>query len=89
MTIERKLLGTTPVSSGIEPEAVSFDGSSDWLSRSSDLTGNTDGGIFTFSFFVYNSKDTGTIYRNQSGYVLLNFSTTNCACSLFILFLTH
>ena len=60
MTIERKLLGTTPVSSGIEPEAVSFDGSTgqggsgnDYLIRNSDLTNNADGKTFTVSFWIY------------------------------------
>ena len=53
MTIERKLLGTTPVSGEVLPEAVSFDGSNDYLSRSSDLTGNADGKTFTFSCWAY------------------------------------
>jgi hypothetical protein len=35
------------------PEGVSFDGTDDYLSRSSDLTGNADGKTFTFSAFVY------------------------------------
>ena len=53
MTIERKLLGTTPVSSGIEPEAVSFDGATDYLVRTSDLTSNTSSKTFTFSAWIY------------------------------------
>ena len=53
MTIEKKLLGTTPVSGVILPEAVSFDGTNDYLSRSSDMTNNADGKTFTFSCWVY------------------------------------
>ena len=61
MTIERKLLGTTPVSGEVLPEAVSFDGTSDYLGRSSDLTGNTNGKAFTFSAWVYHAS-VGTFY---------------------------
>ena len=63
MTIERKLLGTTPVSGEVLPEAVSFDGTNDYLSRSSDLTGNSDGKTFTFSCWVYGASG-GTIYHS-------------------------
>ena len=58
MTIERKLLGTTPVSSGIEPEAVSFV-ATDYLSKST-LTGQANSKTFTFSAWIYvSSKVTG------------------------------
>ena len=63
MTIERKLLGTTPVSGEVLPEAVSFDGTNDYLSRSSDMTGNSDGKTFTFSCWVYGASG-GTIYHS-------------------------
>jgi hypothetical protein len=53
MTLIRNLLGTNPVSGAVDPEAVSFDGTNDYLSRSSDLTGNSDGKTFTFSAWVY------------------------------------
>ena len=53
MTIEKKLLGTNPVSGEVLPEAVSFDGTNDYLSRSSDMTNNADGKTFTFSCWVY------------------------------------
>ena len=55
MTIERKLLGTTPVSGEVPPEGVSFDGTNDYLKRTSDMTGNADGKTFTLSFWVYPS----------------------------------
>jgi len=64
MTIEKKLLGTTPVSGAVDPEAVSFDGSNDYLSRSSDLTGNADSKTFTVSAWVYrNAAATQFIYQ--------------------------
>lgn len=62
MTIERKLLGTTPVSGEVLPEGVSFDGSSDYLSQTSDLTNNTDSKTFTFSCWVYKQDFSGTAY---------------------------
>jgi len=34
-----------------QAEAVDFDGTNDYLRRTSDLTGNTDGKTFTFSFW--------------------------------------
>lgn len=35
------------------PEAIDFDGTNDYLSRSSDLVGNADGKAFTFSAWVW------------------------------------
>lgn len=37
----------------VEPVGIDFDGTNDYLSRSSDLTGNSDGKTFTFSAWVY------------------------------------
>ena len=74
MTTEKKLLGTNPVATGgASPEAVSFDGVSDQLSRSSDLTGNADGKTFTFSAWVYQTGGN----NNISMINLLNSGTTN------------
>ena len=56
MTIERKLLGTTPVSGEVLPEAVSFDGATDKLRKASDLTGNADGKMLTFSTWFYTDE---------------------------------
>ena len=56
MSIEKKLLGTTPVSGAVDPEGVSFDGTNDYLSRGSDMTGNTNSKTFTFSCWVYHSS---------------------------------
>ena len=58
MTIERKLLGTTPVSGEVLPEAVSFDGATDKLRKASDLTGNADGKMLTFSTWFYSDGST-------------------------------
>ena len=63
MTIEKKLLGTNPVSGEVLPEAVSFDRVNDYLYRSSDLTGNSDGKTFTFSCWFYGATG-GTIYHS-------------------------
>ena len=44
----------------VVPEAVSFDGTSDYLSRASDFVGNVDSKTFTFSCWVYRTN-TGTL----------------------------
>jgi hypothetical protein len=68
MSIEKKLLGTTPPASGSpDPEGVSFDGTNDYLSRSSDLSGNADGKTFTFSAWVYFTTLGEYIYHINSG----------------------
>ena len=60
MTIEKKLLGTNPVSGEILPEAVSFDGTNDNLVKSSDLTNNINSKTFTFSAWFYvTAEDSG------------------------------
>lgn len=52
--MDKKALMTVPVLSGeLLPEAVGFDGDTDWLSRSSDFVGNADGKTLTFSCWVY------------------------------------
>ena len=67
MTIERKLLGTNPVATGgASPEAVSFDGTNDYLSRSSDLVGNADGKTFTLSAWVYSVSVRQPMYYNSA-----------------------
>jgi len=65
MSIEKKLLGTTPVSGAVDPEGVSFDGTGDYLSRTSDLSGNADGGIFTFSAWFYPTEENRVIYTSD------------------------
>lgn len=76
----------TPISADI-PEAVSFDGTTDYLSRSSDFTGNADGKTFTFSAWVYpvgnsnlyvfsgnNGEQSGCWVSENSGGYRLNFA---------------
>lgn len=51
----------TQVSAVTQAEAVDFDGTNDYLSRSSDLTGNTNGQAFTFSAWLWKKAD-GTLF---------------------------
>ena len=67
MTIERKLLGTTPVSGEVLPEAVSFDGTNDSINRTSDLTGNSNGKTFTFSCWFYTGTSASQYKIYQAG----------------------
>ena len=41
----------------IEPLGVDYDGTNDYLSRATDLTGNADGKTFTFSCWMYQDRD--------------------------------
>ena len=71
MTIERKLLGTNPVASG-GPEAVSFDGTNDYLLRTSDLTNNADGKTFTFSCWIYwTTESSSTVFTTTNAFHVL------------------
>lgn len=54
------LLSQEEVSGVVIPEGVSFDGSTDYLSRSTDFVGNIDSKTFTFSCWVYNSDNTNS-----------------------------
>lgn len=66
----------------VQAEAIDYDGTNDWLTNSSGLTGNTAGKTFTFSAFVY-LPTTGSnkyimmfgSYANNAGFhVFLNGS---------------
>jgi len=62
-----------------EPEGVSFDGENDYLSRSTDLVGNTDSKTFTFSCWVYNSsiiEGNQFIYSGLDGFNNSTFDVT-------------
>ncbi len=48
--------GASLASTADNAEAIDFDGTNDYLSRASDLTGNADGKTFTFSAWVYVSS---------------------------------
>ena len=49
----------TPV---LPTPGVDFDGANDYLSRTSDLSGNADGKTFTFSTFVYLAEDAASTF---------------------------
>lgn len=51
--LARKLIEAAAVPTGEAAEAIDFDGTNDYLSRTSDLTGNADGKTFTFSAWVW------------------------------------
>jgi len=48
----------------VEPVGIDFDGTNDYLNRSSDLVGNADGKTFTFSAWVYKTDATGYVYSS-------------------------
>ena len=76
MTIEKKLLGTNPVSGEVLPEAVSFDGATDKLRKASDLTGNADGKKLTFSTWFYSDENiTNTPEIVRIGNFVVNLPT--------------
>ena len=89
-------LGNSPT--GTDGSSTEFDGSTDWLSKSSDLTGNSDGKTFTCSFwvyvptdlqynkYVYHTSDSwrNTIQISSSGGLYVNFwNTPNAAGTAF------
>ena len=79
MTIERKLLGTTPVSGGIEPEGVSFV-ATDYLSKTT-MTGQANSKTFTFSCWIYPSStvstDTVLYYLETNDRVTITYNNAN------------
>jgi len=60
----KKLMGITPVSGAVEAQAIDFDGTNDYLSRSTDLVGNSDSKTFTLSLWVYHNAS-----NEQQSYV--------------------
>ena len=58
-------------SKAVVPEGVSFDGVTDYMSRSTDLVGNTDSKTFTFSCCVY-VETTG----NATNYIFVSYDGT-------------
>jgi hypothetical protein len=57
---------------GTQAQAIDFDGTNDYLSRSTDLTGNTDSKTFTFGFWVWltNTGSNQYIYDRGSRFVV-------------------
>ena len=62
MSMKELMAAGNSLPTGDTPEGVSFDGTNDYLSRSSDLSGNTDSKTFTFSAWVYSSAFTDYLY---------------------------
>lgn len=72
MSLSKALIaaaGNGLVTGGEVAEAVDFDGTNDYLSRSSDLTGNADGKTFTFSAWVWGweAATNYTLYGSYNG----------------------
>jgi hypothetical protein len=68
MTTEKKLLGVNPVSGEVlPPEAVSFDGDTDYLSRASNFAGDVNSKTVTFSCWVYRpNTEAFYLYRDYN-----------------------
>ena len=64
---------TVPAQTTETADAVDFDGVEDYLSRSSDLVGNSDVKAFTDSFWLYHTPKSGTIIRNGTQQQMLVF----------------
>lgn len=79
-----KLLATQkPSAGGAEPEGVSFDGVTDYLSRSTDLVGNVDSKTFTFSCWVYHDGTEGLLIGESAGAKYLLRVSTNVITGIF------
>lgn len=81
--VAKKLMSAfSGVAGPVEAQAVDFDGTNDYLSRSTDLVGNTDSKTFTFSAWVYIPESGGFEYvyankdatHNQQFVVFVNSS---------------
>ena len=59
--------GAGVIGGEILPEAVSLDGFTDFLSRASDLTGNTNSKTLTFGCWLYNDGNRLTMYGASTG----------------------
>lgn len=67
----------------VVPEAVSLDGVTDYMSRSTDLVGNVDSKTFTFSCWLYIGDTTSLPYMlaledagTNRGYIAVNAGTS-------------
>lgn len=61
--------GVSAVSAVAQAEAIDYDGSNDYLQRTSDLVGNTNGKSFTFSVWVWPGRSSSAedIYNSATG----------------------
>jgi hypothetical protein len=84
MSMKELMAAGNSLSLGDTPEGVSFDGSNDYLSRSSDLTGNADGKTFTFSAWVYHvDSSTDSIYTINKVSDTFSVGTSSSAISIY------
>jgi len=76
-----RLLTTAAAAGGgtVEAVGVDFDGTNDYLLRSSDLVGNADGKTFTFSCWVYwTNESSSTVFTTTNAFhVLLDTGGNN------------
>lgn len=72
----RNLLASSGISSDEVAEAIDFDGTNDYLSRSSDLTGNADSKTFTFSCWYYPTSTVMMVYMVGAARVYMRQDTS-------------
>ena len=87
MSTKKKLLEAAAGNAGgeVSPVGIDFDGANDYLSRSSDLSGNTNGKTFTFSAWVYqngpgNTRIYDTTFGSTGPNILFNFQDGSISC---------
>lgn len=71
MSTAQKIIAATSGAAGpapVDPIGIDFDGTNDYLAKTSDLTNNADGKTFTFSVWFYQDNDTtGYLYEINTG----------------------
>ena len=74
------------VAGPVEAQAIDFDGTNDYLSRSTDLVGNTNGNTVTHSFWVYfpNEDIQARIYQAGNTYIMLDPGSSGTGARVFI-----
>lgn len=71
-----------PSANGVA-DAIDFDGTNDYLSRSSDLVGNADGKTFTFSAWVWVGATSGSsIYSSGRNDIVVDVTDTSCGLDI-------
>jgi hypothetical protein len=67
--------GVSAVSAAVQAEAIDFDGTSDFLEKTSDLTGNADGQSFTFSFWLWLNDTAGAVLTNGNSRLVVQVTS--------------
>jgi hypothetical protein len=73
----------TQVSAVTQAEAIDFDGTNDYLTRSSNLTGNTDGKTLTFSGWLWGFAQSNTFYAAGPGSEFIIFCDASSGSLVF------